>query len=490
MNFIPFLAAGDGKIVMVKGAPEAVLAFCYPAPASAESSTEKASWLEKAEGLAGQGMRVLALAYRVVPESYVLGDALVPSAAERFQVSCLVGIIDPPRAAAITAVAVAQSAGIVVKMITGDHPVTAQAVGSVLGLKGTRRSAVTGAELDEVMLRSMDDFDHVVLLNDVFARTTPEHKLRIVESLRRQGFVCSMTGDGVNDAPALKAANIGVAMGITGTEVAKDAANMIITDDNFATIVEAIRIGRCTYANLIKIIAFVLPTNGGQAFSIIAALIIGVAVPITALQILWVNMVTSVTLGVLLAFDQPDSSLLEERPRRSDKPIFGHLLTWRLLFVTAMLVLIVLGIYAWEKDRDHSLNYLRTCSVNVLVVAQIVYIFNCRDVRKTTGITDMFGGNKYLYFGITAIVACQMLLTYAPPFQFAFETEPIDGESWGKIILLAVIVFLAVEADKWINAHRLRWLARRAAQRRTERLERKHSFRRRAPAENSLRTEV
>jgi len=483
------LANGDGKIVMVKGAPEAVLAFCYPSPTSPESTSEKASWLEKAEGLAGQGMRVLALAYRVVPASYVLGDALIPSAAERFQVSCLVGIIDPPRAAAITAVAVAQSAGIVVKMITGDHPVTAQAVGSVLGLKGTRRSAVTGAELDEVMLRSMEDFDRVVLLNDVFARTTPEHKLRIVESLRRQGFVCSMTGDGVNDAPALKAANIGVAMGITGTEVAKDAANMIITDDNFATIVEAIRIGRCTYANLIKIIAFVLPTNGGQAFSIIAALIIGVAVPITALQILWVNMVTSVTLGVVLAFDKPDRSVLEDKPRRSDKPIFGHLLTWRVISVTTMLILAVLGIYRWELHRHQSQEYLRTCSVNTLVAAQIGYIFNCRDVRRSTDLAGMFGGNKFLYVGIALIIACQVLFTYAPPFQYVFETKPIDGESWGKIILLGVCVFLAVEADKWINAHRLRWLERRAAQRRSVRLERKHSFRRQ-PSSDTMPTSV
>lgn len=444
----------------MKGAPEKVLSFCYAPDDTRENVvTERAYWLQQGENLGQHGMRVLGLAYRIVPGDFEFGedlDAAVngASAENVFTLSTLVGIIDPPRAEAIVAVGVAQSAGIVVKMITGDHPVTALAVGRQLGLQMKAGHAITGTELDQITVRSMAELDEVVIENDVFARTTPEHKLRIVESLRRQGYVCSMTGDGVNDAPALKAANIGVAMGITGTEVAKDAANMIITDDNFATIVEAIRIGRCTYANLIKIIAFVLPTNGGQAFGIIAALIIDVAVPITALQILWVNMITSVTLGIVLAFDAPDRSVLEEKPRRSTKPIFGKFLTWRVALVTSYLILVVLGIYHWENHRGHSQDYLRTCSVNGLVTAQIGYIFNCRNLRKNTDAAGLLGGNPYLYVGILAIVGCQVLFTYSPGFQYVFQTEPIDGESWGKIIFMAIIVFCAVELDKFCNYFR------------------------------------
>jgi magnesium-transporting ATPase (P-type) len=458
------LAAGEeGRVVYVKGAPEKVLSFCFDeADVRPEIVNARASWLKHAESLAGQGMRVLGLAYRVFPADHELGEALPPATLhlpeDVFVMSAMVGIIDPPRAEAIVAVKAAQDAGIIVKMITGDHPVTAYAIGRQLGLQVDRGRGITGTELDEITIRSMAELDDCVVQNDVFARTTPEHKLRIVESLRRQGYVCSMTGDGVNDAPALKAANIGVAMGITGTEVAKEAAHMIITDDNFATIVEAIRMGRCTYANLIKIIAFVLPTNGGQAFSIIGALIIDVQVPITALQILWVNMITSVTLGVVLAFDKPDRHILEDAPRGPHKPIFGKFLTWRVFTVTIFLILLVLGIFHWEKHRRNDLEYLRTCSVNALVTAQIGYIFSCRDLRRNTDLRGLLCGNRVFYLGIFAITACQVLFTYSPGFQYVFKTKPLDGEPWGKIILLAVVVFLAVELDKFLNRQRKRLL--------------------------------
>lgn len=435
------------KVVMVKGAPEKVLSLCFVEPA------ETAYWLQSAESSARKGMRVLGLAFRVVPDDFAFDGHLTAAKdaklSDRFTMMSLVGIMDPPRPDAIIAVGKAQTAGITVKMITGDHPTTAMAIGRMLGLRTDRGSAITGTDLDNIMITSMTKFDETIVRNDIFARTTPEHKLRIVESLRRQQYVCSMTGDGVNDAPALKAANIGVAMGITGTEVAKDAANMIITDDNFATIVDAIRIGRCVYANLLKIITFVLPSNGGQAFSIIGALIIDVEVPITALQILWVNMITSVTLGIVLAFDKPEDRVLTEPPRRSDKPIFGRLLTWRLVSVTAVLTVVVLGAYRWEVQRGHSVHYLRTVAVNALSAAQIGYIFNCRNARLNLSPAELLGGNKYLYVGIFAVAIAQVLFTYSPGFQYVFETEAIDGVSWGKILLLAVGVFLSVELDKF-----------------------------------------
>lgn len=281
------------RIICLKGAPERVIGLT-PQP--------HAAWLSQADALAARGMRVLGLAFKIVEPSAPAFTTDALTEADIFQhgvftMSCLAGIIDPPRAEAIVAVKYAQEAGMAVKMITGDHPTTALAIGKQLGIHnnpdfvscgGTAATmkAITGNDLDKALAEDTTaTFDDIVIQNNVFARTSPEHKLQIVQSLQRQNVICSMTGDGVNDAPALKAANIGVAMGITGTGVAKDAAKMIITDDNFATIVDAVRIGRCTYHNLIKVLAFVLPTNGGQAFSIVMALIINIEVPITALQV-------------------------------------------------------------------------------------------------------------------------------------------------------------------------------------------------------------
>jgi magnesium-transporting ATPase (P-type) len=365
----------------------------------------------------------------------------------------LLGIVDPPRPEAIDAVREAQRAGIIVKMITGDHPSTALAISDRLGLR-TTEGVVTGAQLD-VLLRDANtaELDKTVLRTDVFARTTPEHKLRIVESLRRQHIVCSMTGDGVNDAPALKAANIGVAMGITGTEVAKEAANMIITDDNFATIVDAIRIGRTTYGNLIKIITFVLSVNGGQAFSVLGALVIGVDVPITALQILWVNMLISVSLGIELAFDKSEAHIMTQRPRHVDKRIFGRLLRWRVGFASLLFVCVVLGIYHWEQQRKgYDVVYLRTCSVNAMVISQAMYIFNCHDLRRNVSLSKMFLENWLIYVGLLLVGIFQAVLTYTRPFQLVFEVTAIDGVSWGKILLLSMALFLVVEVEKAVSA--------------------------------------
>ena len=404
-------------------------------------------------------MRVLGFAFKIVPLDFEFDSQfLIPCSG--FTMTALVCIMDPPRPEAIVAIKQAQDAGICVKMITGDHPVTALAIGEMLGLHvskgldvelGGGKRAITGNDLDQLIISSMAAFDETVMNNDIFARTTPEHKLRIVQSLQRQGCVCCMTGDGVNDAPALKAANIGVAMGITGTEVAKNAADVVLTDDNFAAIVDAIRIGRCTYNNLIKIITFVLPTNGGQAFSILGALIIGVQVPISALQILWVNMITSVTLGLVLAFDKPGADILMKKPRRKDKRLFGRFLAWRLVFVTALLTIAILGVFHWEKGRIVSLNLLRTIAVNTLSIAQIGYLFNCRSLRNSVSIQELLCGNNLIYLGILLVIICQILFTYAPPLQYVFHTESMDGESWGKIALVAVAVFLLIETEKWVS---------------------------------------
>lgn len=501
--------AGMMNVIFVKGAPEKVVSFTTIP--DAQSSPQQA-WFDQAMDLASQGMRVLGCAYKVVsPDTDLSAQVNSDGKLEGFTMSCLVGIMDPPRPEAIAAVAKAQKAGIVVKMITGDHPVTAAAIGKTLGLRveGRTRSrsrsksrsrtgsggvttsrsvgdrsasqmsfrsgesdsevdahptrtgaAVTGAELDEwIASNNITMFDKAIIENDIFARTSPEHKLRIVQSLQRQGITCSMTGDGVNDAPALKQANIGVAMGITGTEVAKEASNMILTDDNFATIVDTVRMGRCTYNNLIKILAFVLPTNGGQAFSIIMALIIGVEVPITALQILWVNMITSITLGMVFAFEPPNDSLMLLPPRRPNKAIFGKFLMWRLVFVTILLVIAVLGIFQWEKQRhgedgageQMSVHKLRTIAVNMLSTAQAAYLFNCRALKDNLTWKQFCEGNAMILVGLIAVAMFQAIFTYAPPFQYIFHTEAIDGESWGKIFLLSFGVFVVVEIEKFLR---------------------------------------
>lgn len=425
-------------IIFVKGAPEKIFEFC-------EGSLDY--WTYQSSQLALKGMRVLALGFKVVSSNVNIAQEMTyPSG---FTLTGLLGLLDPPRPEVIQAIKSAQQAGITIKMITGDHPGTATSIGKMIGIKTKIYStAITGAELDLAINENQSSFDEIVINCDIFARTTPEHKLRIVESLQRQGFICCMTGDGVNDAPALKASHIGVAMGVTGTEVAKDAANMIITDDNFATIVDAIRTGRCTYTNLIKVLAFVLPANGGQAFCIIIALIINVPVPITALQILWVNMITSITLGLVLAFEKPHDDIMNLPPGRPGKYIFGKFLIWRVIFITIILVCVVLGNFQWEKQRISSLSKLRTISVNNFTACQISYLFNCRSLRRNIGLIELCSGNKFIFLGILSVAGFQAIFTYAPPFQYLFQTSSIDGEAWGKIIFWMIVVNLIVEFEK------------------------------------------
>lgn len=452
------------KVLMLKGAPDVLMPVCFSSVA--DSSVKTKYWAAAIEDRASKGMRTLALAFTLVPADYTVDQnqplSEIPKLTGSFHLLSVLGIMDPPRPEAIVAVTQARAAGIVVKMITGDHPATALSIAKMMGIvKESGESewecrVVTGRDLDALMQLQPQEaaenaLDSTVKDVNVFARVTPEHKLLIVQSLRRQRIVCSMTGDGVNDAPALKAADIGVAMGIAGTDVAKNAANMIITDDNFASIVDAICIGRCTYENLVKIITFILSVNGGQAFSIILAIAIGIEVPITALQILWVNMLVSVALGIELAFDAPAEDILDRPPRPVDTPLFGELVAWRIATATVSFVAVVLGVYCWELQRTDDVTYLRTCAVNALVMAQMVYILNCRSLNKNLPWREFFFGNRLVYVGAAVVVVCQMLFTYTSPFQFVLGSTGLDGESWGKIVLLALSVMVGVELDKYLS---------------------------------------
>ena len=308
--------AGHGFIYL-KGAPERVLEMCtHERVGGADRLLRHGDWQARIERLAARGQRVLALAFRAAtPGQRELG---FDDVAEGLTLLGLVGMIDPPRDEAIRAVAACRTAGIRVKMITGDHAVTAAAVAAPLGI-GDGHTVVSGTEIermDDTALRA------TVANVDVYARVSPEHKLRLVQALQANGEIVAMTGDGVNDAPALKRADVGVAMGVTGTEVAKEAADIVLADDNFASIVNAVEEGRTIYDNLRKTLLFIMPTNGGQAFTLIAAIALGLVLPILPVQILWVNMVTAVTLALALAFDPTEPDTMQRPPRARARRFF------------------------------------------------------------------------------------------------------------------------------------------------------------------------
>jgi magnesium-transporting ATPase (P-type) len=360
----------------------------------------------------------------------------------------VLGLADPPREEAIQAVATCRSAGIRVKMITGDHAATAQAIGKQLGLgdhSGEALRAVTGAEIE-----SIDDarLREVVAETDIFARASPEHKLRLVEALQSLGHVTAMTGDGVNDAPALRRADVGVAMGLKGTEAAKEAAEMVLADDNFASIAHAVEEGRAVYGNLKKAIVFILPTNAAEAGMVVIAILLGLTLPITPAQILWVNMVTAVTLALALAFERPEPEAMRQPPRNPNEPLLTRFMLWRIGFVSAILVAGSLGLFLWELERGVPLEVARAAAINALVMGEIFYLFNCR--RLTASVVGWSGlfDNRAVLVAIGTLIVLQGLFTYLPVLQALFATAPLDLAAWGRIFVFGIIVYGVVEIEK------------------------------------------
>ncbi len=358
----------------------------------------------------------------------------------------LVGLLDPPRKEAIEAVKECHAGGIRVTMITGDHKITAAAIAKMLNI-GDGKTAVTGAEVAEMDMATLQE---TVAKVDVFARASPEHKLRLVKAIQANGQVVAMTGDGVNDAPALKKADIGVAMGIKGTEVTKEAAEMVLADDNFASITAAVKEGRTVYNNIEKAILFMLPTNVAQALVILVAIFVGFTTPITAPQILWVNMVTSVALGLVISFEPHEIDVMQRPPRVVNRPILDAFGVWRVVFVGALLLVLTLWAFFWMKSQDASDPLARTVAVNALVIGQVFYLLNSR-FKINSSLSPMAHlGNRYLPMGIGAVVVLQLLYTYAPPLQAVFETEAIPLGVWPWLFLGGLIFFLVVEAEKAI----------------------------------------
>ncbi len=430
--------------VYVKGAPERVLEMCGGQRGhDGDEPLDPGYWRATAEQIASRGQRVLAIAYRNADEEHrELRYADVESG---LSLLGLVGLIDPPRPEAIDAIKRCQAAGIRVKMITGDHAVTAQAIAGQLGLANPDH-VVTG--------RDLDSFDEDYLKGtvgdiDVFARASPENKLRLVEALQADGQVVAMTGDGVNDAPALKRANVGVAMGVKGTEAAKEAAEMVLFDDNFASIAHAVEEGRTVYENLKKAIVFILPTNGGEAFTLITAILIGTALPITAVQILWVNMITAVTLALALAFEPTEHDMMKRPPRPADEPLLTGYMIWRIAFVTAILVTGTFGLFFWERAHGADEALARTVAVNTLVMFEVFYLFNSRHLLAPVLNREGLFGSRSILISVVAVIAFQLLFTYTPPFQHLFATRAIGLDAWGRILGVTVWVLILIELEKW-----------------------------------------
>jgi len=441
---------GGHGFIFIKGAPERVMEICQAERANGEDrSLRHAHWQQAMQDAARQGLRLLAVAMRTaVGEQRELSLANVQNG---FSLLGVFAIGDPPRDEALLAVARCRSAGIAVKMITGDHLDTACAIGTRFGLSPD--NALTGAEIERM---DMADLRAAVKKADIFARASPEHKLALVEALQANGEVVAMTGDGVNDAPALKRADVGVAMGKKGTEAAREAAEMVLADDNFASIDAAVEEGRTVYDNLKKSIMFVLPTNGGEAMVIVAAIFLGLTLPITPVQILWVNMVTAVTLSLALAFEAPEAGVMQRPPRAAGEPLLSRFLLWRVLLVSCLMVIGTLGFFLWEQARGESIEAARTVAVNVLVMGEIFYLFNCRFLLAPSyGRFDMlrtgprsFTASQPVLFSILVVVLLQALFTYLPLFQQLFGTVAIDAAAWWRILLFGAVLFVVVEIEK------------------------------------------
>ncbi len=438
-------------VVFLKGAPEQILAMCdRVATPEGERPLEPGTWHRQVERLAANGQRVIALARRTMPDAC---RQIAPAEIEHgLTLLGLAGLIDPPRPEAITAIAECKAAGIRVKMITGDHAATARAIAVQLGIADDPK-AVTGPELDAL---TDGDFNDRAEEASVFARASPENKLRLVESLQADGSVIAMTGDGVNDAPALKRADVGVAMGVRGTEAAKEASEMVLADDNFASIVAAVREGRTVYDNLRKVISFLLPINGGESMVIVLAVFLGLALPVTPLQILWVNMLSSVALALTLAFEPTEPNTMLRPPRGVSHPLLSGRLLWRIIFVSGLMVAGTFGIYSWATGRGLSLETARTMAVNTLVVMEIFYLFSVRYVHGSSLTWQGVFGTRAVLIGVATVIPAQFAFTYLPPLQAVFDTRPIALADGLAIVAVGVLLLVIVETEKWIAA----WLGR------------------------------
>lgn len=438
--------------LLLKGAPEKVLTMCSGVwtPGSI-LPLHIDEWQQAIDSFAARGQRVLALAEADTsqPDISITNnpDGTPNLSAYQFSLLGLVGIMDPPRDEARHAIAQCQQAGIRVIMVTGDHASTAAAIGSQLGLSEPLQ-VITGSELEGL---SDPELQQKAAQLDIVARATPAHKLRLVAALQADQQVVAMTGDGVNDAPALKRADIGVAMGMKGTEAAKEAAGMVLADDNFATLRTAVLEGRTVYDNLRKALVFLLPTNGGQALVMIAAILLGITLPITPVQILWINMVSAITLSLPLVFDKAAANLMQRSPRQSDEALLSPSLLFRIAFVSVLLMGLTLVLYNWSIRHQADLAHARTVAINSLVVAEMVYLISCRSLTGSTLTLKSWLENGYALLAIFALLLMQLALTYLPFMHALFGTAAITLQDWLIITGSSLLLYLLMELEKHLT---------------------------------------
>lgn len=428
-----------GKLIAIKGAPDRLLDHCsHQMTTQGPKAVDTEYWHEQLTSLAKRGMRVLALACK----SHNADSMSHDDVASDLTMLALVGIADPPRKEAIDSIRECHEAGIRVKMITGDNPMTAAAIGRELGLDTTE--VLTGRDIDTL---EGDELADAVERVDIFARTSPANKLQLVRALQQRRHVVAMTGDGVNDAPALRRSDIGVAMGKKGTDAAKEASDFVLTDDNFTTIARAVAEGRTVYDNILKSINFILPTNLAQAGVIIMAIFLGYTLPITAVQILWVNMVTAITLALAFAFSHAEPGIMQRPPRPAGQGLITIALLRRLLLVGGCSVLIIFLLFDHYLSL-HDLPYARTIAVNTLVWLEIFYLFNCRFLLHSIFHVRFLVGLLPFIIATLAVIGLQLVFTYLPFAQLVFDTVAISLVDWGVIILASSVILLIVEAEK------------------------------------------
>lgn len=461
LDIIPFDAAhrymatlhrtvvGDGEagtVMFLKGAPEEVLSLCAGEfGENGASPVDPERWHRAIEDLADRGERTLAFALKLLPADK--REIAFEDVCEGLMLVGLVGFIDPPREEARAAIAEARAAGIATKMITGDHALTARAIARDLGLDITG-SVATGRDIDTLSLGELRDLAH---RTTVFARTAPEHKLRLIEALRADGQIIAMTGDGVNDAPALKAADVGIAMGRKGTEAAKEASQMVLADDNFASIVAAVKEGRTVYDNLTKVIAWTLPTSFGETMVVMLAIVGGFLLPVTPVQILWINMVTAVALGLVLAFEPPEGDVMQRPPRPDGQSLLTPLLVWQIVFVSALFVLGAFAMFWWARARGIEIAEARTIVVNTIVVFEVFYLFAVRYLRSGSVTLVGIAGTPAVLIGVGTIVVLQMAFTYLPLMQRLFDTRAVSVTDGATIVALGVGLLVVLEIEKRVR---------------------------------------
>lgn len=444
------MGQGQRKKIYLKGSAEAILSKCSRILMGDGDRVElnPKAIMDEVNTMAENGMRVLGFASKELNiEDDEIGHEDVASG---FVFLGLQGMIDPPRADAIKAIANCYLASIEVKMITGDHEATAAAIAQKLKIKQTLGfpTIITGKELLETQGNQMGD---LVNDNSIFARVTPEQKLDIVRALQAKGHIVAMTGDGVNDAPAIKQADIGIAIGQGGSEIAKEVADMVLLDNNFATIAKAVEEGRCVFDNLVKFIIWTLPTNGGAGLIILLSILMGGAAPLLTEQILWINMTTSLMLGLTLAFEPKERDVMMRAPRNPKDPIITKVFAIRIFSVSLLMAAAAYILFNWQLKANPELKVAQTAVSNLIVVIEAFYLLNCRSLEKSVFSVGLFS-NKWMLLGIGCMIIAQLVFTYVPIFNHLFQTAPLSLDSWILIVLFSFFVCLAIGIEKWLSS--------------------------------------